>query len=225
MRLLVKFPTRARPEKFLKLLRLYLDYLDSREDARIAVTCDVDDTSMSDSIIEQATSLDPSVVLCIPGESKNKIHACNRDIDYLSSIFTWDILVLASDDMLPVYKGYDTRLKAEMEKHYPDLDGVLWFNDGYIKQTLNTMSILGRKYYERFNYIYHPSYISLWCDNEFQEVATNLGRQTYFDDVLFKHDHPCNTGSKGDELLQKNESFFQADKKTYLKRKARGFKQ
>jgi hypothetical protein len=49
-------------------------------------------------------------------------------------------------------KGWDKQLIEEMETNYPDTDGVLFHNDGYCQQRLNTMCILGRKYYKRFNY-------------------------------------------------------------------------
>ena len=67
-------------------------------------------------------------------------------------------------------------IRQKMIKHFPDTDGVLWFFDGWRKD-LNTLCIIGRKYYERFGYIYHPDYKSFWCDAEFTEVANKLKKQ------------------------------------------------
>jgi hypothetical protein len=92
------------------------------------------------------------------GKSENKVSAINRD---LKSNDNWDILLLASDDMIPQIKGYDSVIRDNMTTHFPDTDGVLWFNDGNRKD-LNTLSILGKKYYQRFNYIYNP--IDLNCE-------------------------------------------------------------
>ena len=92
--------------------------------------------------------------------------------------------------MIPVVKGYDTIIKNNMSKLYPDTDGVLWFNDGYQGNKLNTLCILGKKYYDRFGYIYNPEYISVWSDNEFMDVGNILGKQTYFDEVIIQHQHP-----------------------------------
>ena len=179
---------------------------------------------MTTDILLQAQSYSIDNTILIKGKSKNKIDACNRDINIVSEEFRWDILILASDDMTPLYKGYDTVIRNNMKKYYPDTDGVLFFNDGFRKNNLNTMCILGKNYYQRFNYIYHPSYISLWCDNEFMEVANILKKQTYFNDILFKHDHPVNTGEKRDSLYNKNESYFNIDKQNYLKRKSLNFR-
>ena len=66
-----------------------------------------------------------------------------------------------------------------MTELYPNTDGVLWFNDGNQGNRLNTLCILGKKYYERFNYIYHPDYTSLWADNEFMDVANLLNKQIF----------------------------------------------
>jgi hypothetical protein len=104
--------------------------------------------------------------------------------------------------MTPIVKGYDNIIRNNMKTHYPDTDGVLWFNDGYQGQNLNTLCILGRKYYQRFGYIYCPEYKSLWCDNEFMDQANLLGRQIYFHETIIKHEHPANNrGIYKDRLI------------------------
>ena len=75
------------------------------------------------------------------------------------------IVLLASDDMIPMEKGFDNIIIDKMKNYYPDTDGVLWFNDGYQGDKLNTLCILGKKYYDRFGYIYNPEYISVLSDN------------------------------------------------------------
>ena len=67
--------------------------------------------------------------------------------------------------MIPEIKGFDSIIRNEMQKLFPDTDGILWFFDGWRKD-LNTLCILGRKYYDRFGYIYHPDYNSFWSDAE-----------------------------------------------------------
>jgi hypothetical protein len=142
--------------------------------------------------------------------------------------------------MVCIQQGWDSILKAEMATEFSDTDGVLWHWDGdkntrmaymgssdqyKMKGGLNTMCILGRKYYERFNYIYHPEYRSLFCDNEFTEVANNLGKQKYFDLVLFKHEHFSNTpGLRQDALMMRTQSFYSIDNLTFQRRKQLNFK-
>ena len=107
------------------------------------------------------------------GNSKSKIEAVNADMDKVGD---WDVLLLASDDMIPQVKNYDEIIIQKMNEFFPDTDGVLWFNDGNRKD-LNTLCILGKKYYNRLNYIYYPEYKSTWCDNEFTDVGNILKKQ------------------------------------------------
>jgi hypothetical protein len=110
-----------------------------------------------------------------------------------------------------------------MTELYPDTDGVLWFNDGNQGDKLNTLCILGKKYYERFNYIYHPDYTSLWADNEFMDVANLLNKQTYFNDVIIRHEHPDVGLGQRDFVHFDNIKFDYIDKEIYLKRKSNNF--
>jgi len=84
-------------------------------------------------------------------------------------------------------KGFDNIIREEF---YKNLDQFVHFPDGFTADRLATMSIMGREYYNRFKYIYHPDYISLWCDNEAMEVAKMLGCYTYVDKNIFQHLHP-----------------------------------
>ena len=132
-------------------------------------------------------------------------------------------MLLASDDMIPKIKGYDEIIINKMKDIYPNTDGVLWFNDGFKKSELNTICILGKRYYEKFNYIYYPEYKSTWCDNEFMTVANLLGKQTYFDDVIIKHEHPDWGYGKQDEIHKKNYQDLNYDTNLYNNRKKINF--
>jgi hypothetical protein len=185
--LLVKFPTRGRPDKFFSVLDRYRD-LSRSKNIRFLVTCDLDDSSMNNEIVRKRFESYENVEVCY-GTSKTKIEAVNADMKGQE----FDICLLASDDMIPERVGYDLEIIKQMSINYPDHDGVIWFSDGYQKQKLNTLIVLGKKYYDRFGYLYHPDYVSFYCDNEFMQVAFALGKQTYIDDVIIRHEHPDNT--------------------------------
>jgi hypothetical protein len=53
------------------------------------------------------------------GLSKSKIDAVNRDINEYKK--HWDIVLLASDDMIPQIKGYDNIIRDNMMFNYPIL--------------------------------------------------------------------------------------------------------
>jgi len=217
MKLLIKFPTRNRPDKFLHVLDMYVRNLDDKTTS-IIVSADNDDESMTNDFIKEVISQYDNVKLCF-SDNKSKIEAINADIENID----FDIVLLASDDMVPKIKGYDTIIKNKMIEHYPDTDGVLWFNDGYQKNNLNTLCILGKKYYDRFGYIYNPEYKSVWCDNEFMDVANILEKQTYFDEIIIEHKHPDWGYGNRDVIHLLNAKNENDDKQTYLKRKAKNF--
>lgn len=218
MRILIKFPSRGRPEQMCKTFSKYVEFAEDPSNITFLVSLDRDDNTITNSsqrfmkLLHQDTHI-------VVGPPCGKIGAVNRDMDTAP---TYDIILLASDDMIPIKKGYDRIIRDNMMKFYPDTDGVLFFNDGYRKD-LNTLCILGRKYYERFGYIYHPSYKTEWCDNEFMQVANILGKQTYFDEVIIKHQHPLWTGNQKDKTYTENDKYISLDSQNFAERKAAGF--
>jgi hypothetical protein len=220
LNLLIKFPTRERPEKFMQVLAKYVDMLDDKENYQIIVSCDTDDISMNnENIINKLKSF--KNLKYYFSNNKCKIEAVNNNI---SSDDHFDIVLLASDDMIPVVQGYDVIIKENMRKYFPDMDGVVWFNDGYQGKTLNTLCILGKKYYKRFNYIYHPAYKSLWCDNEFMHVGDMLKKQQYIDRIIIRHEHVESDKSvEEDELYLRNLKYNSTDCLIYAKRKKENF--
>jgi len=154
------------------------------------------------------------------GNSKTKIEAVNADLEDFTD---FDILLLASDDMIPQVQGFDNDIRENMEKYFPDTDGILWFFDGK-RRDLNTLCILGKKYYDRFGYIYHPGYKSFYCDDEFTQVGNRLGKQQFIEKVIIEHKHPDNTpGVSNDELYAINSKFYPVDHKFFLLRQKNRF--
>lgn len=216
--LLIKFPTRSRPDKFLKTLDQYYNLLSGKRNVHFLITCDNDDLTMNNE--EMKTRLLSYKNLTLKyGDHKSKIEAINADLDSKE----FQIVLLASDDMVPVIAGYDNIIIEKMTSTFPDFDGITWFNDGVQGNRLNTLCILGYKYYNRFGYIYNPEYKSLWCDAEFTQVGNILGKQKYFDQVIIRHDHHSVTGTGNDELYNNNERYESADKTTYNQRQAKNF--
>jgi len=189
-------------------------------DIQILVSYDEDDSSMLPSIIKQAMEMCDKIVL-IEGEGSTKIEACNRDVNKIKD---WDIVILMSDDMIPQVEEWDDVIRYDMKTNFPDLDGCLWYSDGY-QDRICTMVVMGKTYYDRTKYLYHPDYTSLFSDNEQTEVAQNLGKMFKSDTCLFKHEHPMNNRTvSNDALYKRNEPFWDIDKKVYERRKSNGFK-
>jgi hypothetical protein len=217
MKILIKFPTRNRKDKFFEVLQKYYDFATDLSKIEFLITLDFDDDSMNNQeVIDKLKSYEN--LRFVFGKSNNKIHAVNRDIE----LGDWDIILLASDDMIPIEKGYDEQIRFNMTINYPNTDGILWFNDGNRKD-LNTLCILGKKYYERFGYIYHPDYKSLWADNEFMTVGNLLKKQIFIDKVIIHHQHP-DWGYGGRDIIHSlNSNHDREDRMVFQRRQKINF--
>lgn len=217
MRLLIKFPTRQRPDKFKNTLDKYYQMLSDKHDVSFIITMDENDATMNNKRMRSFLDNHEANIDYFYGKHKSKVEAINDDMDGAD----FDIVLLASDDMIPQIDGYDDIICTYMKKYFPRLDGALHFNDGRVGRRLLTLSIMGKRLYDYFGYIYHPDYISLWCDNEFFKVVTKKRKVKYIDKVIISHEWTNFTGK--DKLHLRNESFYKRDRKVYLMRQRRGF--
>jgi len=219
--LLIKFPTRGRPDKFRNQFDKYYSMLSGQLKVKFVVTMDADDHWMNND--DMKWWLSPGNggrqnIFYYYGDSKSKVQAINADMHQHND---WRILLLASDDMTPVMQGYDKIIYDDMSRIYPDFYGALHYNDGRVGQRLITLSIMGKPMYDYFGYIYHPSYTSLYCDNEFHYSVYKMNKAAYIDKVIIKHDWVNYTGK--DQLHVRNESFYNKDGVNYERRKKIGF--
>jgi len=219
MRILLKFPSRERPQKLLEVYKKYISMAFDSSLIHGLITLDSNDYTVTPELIKNLEEVHPQTKIIV-GLSGSKIKAVNRDMNKAPD---YDIILLASDDMIPQIMGYDHIIRQNMQNLYPDTDGVLWFNDGLQGSRLNTLCILGKTYNQRFGYIYHPAYKSLYCDNEFMQVASRLNKQTYIDQVIIKHEHHITGIIPIDPLYAINDSYDKEDCETYMKRIKLGF--
>lgn len=216
-------PSRSRPAKFFSVLDNIVNF-SAKEDYLIIATLDVDDISMNnlETIIKMGGYKNITYVF---GKSTGKVDAINKNLDLIPE--DTGIIVLMSDDMVFTQWGFDDIIRTDMQKYFPDTDGVLHYPDGTpVQDKIITMSIMGYRYFKRFNYLYHPEYVSLWCDLEFTEVAKKLGKHKYLPNThILKHVHPVWSGGKEkyDALMTKNESYYHYDKAIYFKRLEKNF--
>lgn len=207
--ILIKFPTRGRPDRFRRAFALWW-----RPQVRFVISLDEDDTECMAPAFLAWIQAQPNTRVCV-GRSANKIDAMNRDLEGER----FDLLILASDDFLPTRPDYPERVVNLMARYFPTGDGLLHLPDGR-RRDLITLPILGWLYYQRFGYIYHPDYASVFCDNEQMEVALSLGCYRYHEENIFKHDW---SGNAPDATYLRNQEQGRDDHFIYAARKAAGF--
>jgi hypothetical protein len=223
MKLLLKLPTRSRPQQAMKTLQAYCSMATNPRDIGIAMSCDSDDDSMTRQLVQDELNRILRQVgwsRIFYGNSRTKIEACNANMSEID--YPWDIVMLISDDMIPIVRGYDDAIRSHMLASFPDTNGVLWFSDGHQHEKLNTLSIMGRTLFNSFGYIYEPAYKSFFCDTEFTDLCRGRLKDKclYIPTCLIRHEHPANGYRTSDALYIKNSLPWIEDMNTYIDRKS-----
>lgn len=214
MTIFFKATSRSRPQRLKKTIDSIVNNLSGQVDYFIQISLDEDDSTLAEYF-----NLIGAEHEKIIGTSKNKIDAINRDMDLVDQ--WWDILVNVSDDQVFIKKDFDLDILEAFEQN---TDLFVHFPDGN-QGDLATMSIIGREYYKRDKYIYNPEYVSVYCDNEAQDVAKLRDCYKLVNKHIFNHEHPAWGKGPMDLQYQKTEHpvTYQADHNTYIKRAAKNF--
>jgi hypothetical protein len=185
---------------------------------RVNAVLDMDDLSLGTYRREIAeywgTNPEIKVTMDI-GYSKSKVDAFNR------VPADWDILVAFSDDMAMCVKGWDRLIMDYMPE---DLDWFIHFVERDSAERVSVMSVIGRAYYQRDHYVYHPSYKSLFCDNEATEVARLRERYLFIPTPICIHMNPAYGHLPRDAMFDEQQEIgYSEDKLNYEKREANNF--
>jgi hypothetical protein len=222
-KILFKYPSRSRPERFFDGLDSIYNNLDDKDNFGVLVTLDEDDPTMNNDEV-MARCLSYHNIEVIYGLSKSKVHAVNRDFDKHIYCKDFDILVCMSDDFRFTTYGFDTMMRVDMNALLPDFDGILHYPDQDAKSALATLYVAGRKWFEfRGRHIYQPSYKSLWCDNEEQDVAKMLNKYRYPGYNICLHLNPAYGHLPRDPLFNEQQGHWGEDEMNYNERKAKNF--
>lgn len=220
MRILLKFPSRGRPQQFLKTLRGWLSQATDLSHIAVLVSYDEDDATMTDEVIAEAEGMHPALE-AVKGHSKTKIEACNADLNEYGG--SWDVVLLVSDDQWCRRQGWDELIRQKMMQFFPDTDGALWIFDGS-QRKINTLECVGRARYKNFGYLYHPSYASFWSDNESTAVGLRDKKLIFIEQQISSHEHPAwAAGMKQDATYTRNNRYWKQDEANFHRRQALGF--
>lgn len=215
--LLIKYPTRSRPEQFKSILQQYVSKLSGKYKVKFIISMDTNDaTCNNESMRSFLETIKTKVDLeYFFGESKNKIDACNRDIPSDG----WKVCLLVSDDMTPRVNNFDEIIMRDMHEYFPNYDGCLNYNCGLAYPRVMVLSVIGINNYKKYNYIYHPDYISLFCDEEQTVVARSLNKMVDINKIIISHDWL----SIKDDLRKHTEQYYRRDESVFISRKEKGF--
>lgn len=215
MKVIYKFPSRSRPDKFVKCLD-NITLMARHNDYEIIASIDANDRTMNNPTILNLPKRFPHLKIVV-GSSTSKISAMNRDVPDPS---TWDVVIGTSDDMDFIMEGFDLQILKDIGDNK---DCVVHYNDGFDHGIIISLPVMTSFYYKRFGYLYHPAYVSLFCDEELHFVAKGLDKLIFSEANIVKHNHPANGAGVMDKQLIYTQKFHSIDKTTFLKRQRKNF--
>ena len=224
LRILFKFPCRFRKEMFFESLDSLDRNIRDRNNYFISLTLDTDDTILNTPEVIEKINTYPNVGIEW-GLSDSKVHAFNRSMpDY-----DFDVIIAWSQDIFMTMYGADDLIRdymLQIGNNREDFDFLFHIPEIDSMEHLNVLYIATKDYYNRFGYIYHPSYLSLWCDNETFQVSKLLNRYHYVGTLgLYEHKNAAyhKYGVQRDDLFNEQQGHWSKDEDNYYKREAINF--
>jgi mannosyltransferase OCH1-like enzyme len=212
-KILIKIPSFNRLNNLIQCLKNFHDNAFNINDICFCISCNADDLSMNNDLAIKTIKQFPNTYIFF-NQHQNKIDAYNADIDK----FNFEVLIAASDDMEVVSKNFDQTINSLMKQHFPENDGVLWFDTGENDKT-DTLSICGKKYFDKFGYVYNSGYQAYYCDDEFTHVAFKLGKLVRINMKIIRHNLPNTIEMTKDVTYLKSVVFGTRDQALYKIRK------
>lgn len=203
MKFSIIHPSRSRPDKSAKTIDTWILYADG--DPEVILSLDEDDPLRN----AYRTAYTEMIVL----NNKSSVEAINN----AAKIAKGEILIVVSDDT-DCFPGWDTAILKEVQGK---TDWILKTQDG-IQKWIITFPVIHRDYYNRFGYIYHPSYKHLFCDTELTCVADITGRKIT-SNLLFPHNHYSIGKSQIDDVYRKNDATNTEGENIFIERYKRNF--
>lgn len=199
-------PSRSRPDKSWKVCQDWL--AKSHTSVELIISLDEDDPFLSE--YQDKHKYFGTILV---NNNRSAVDAINR----AAEVAKGDILIVVSDDTECFY-GWGRHIRNHMQGK---CDWILKTQDG-IQPWVITMPVMDRAYYERFGYIYHPSYLHAWCDTELTCVAelTDCKVDTNFN---FPHNHHSIGKSEKDEVSERADLSFEIGRLNFETRSEKWF--
>lgn len=145
----------------------------------------------------------------------NAVEAINKAAIHAYSYA--DLFIVVSDDF-DCPEHWDTLLLNALEGKQ---DFLVKTQDG-IQKTLITLPIMDRTYYNRFGYIYNPTYEHMFCDQELTAVGHMLDKVITLP-FMFPHNHYSTGRNVRDEVSIRADATWNKGEQTFKERLSNNF--
>ena len=157
----------------------------------------------------------------IMNDNRSLVDAVNR----AAELATGDLLIVVSDDFECPMK-WDNELSDFIAVKELSGEYALHVNDDYsYPKKLLTIPIMSRELFKRLGYIYHPTYFSMFADNDIFEACELMGVLHDCGHLTFRHNHYTVQRSPNDMTYQRQNSAqaYTMGEMNIVQRRARGF--
>ena len=209
-------PSRSRPQQAMATAKKWIDRIGlSQDEFEYVLSLDSDDPSLWGYTVKM-----PCVNFTrLINPNKSAIEAINVAAEFYSKHRgkPGDFLIVVSDDFdCPEEWGKTLRdcIGHDEDRCYKTMDGI--------QDWIITLPIIDWKYYNRFGYVYHPSFQHQFADTELTCVAEMTGRLSLLLGQNVTFNHLCESIPK-DDLNKRNDATFEEGKKNFIERKKRNF--
>lgn len=181
-RLLIKIPCKDNLVRVINTLDRYYQYLSQEYPFQILLVIDQGNSIMTSDGIKKMLQRGKNLNVAYT-DAKEISAFYNEGVAALNG--TFDIIIAAREDWEPSVAGFDKIIVEAMQANFPDYDGVInFYSEPNVP--INIQPIIGKKFYERFGYVYNPEYQTSYHDHELTHVSRILGKEVSIKQELFK---------------------------------------
>jgi len=214
-------PTRGRPEKFARILRMWHEL--ASEHNRIQSLVSIDLGCSEDYMKVFALFAGRYDFRVFTHDNGKFVDATNRPVVMAGF---GDIVIQIADDMEPP-PNWDLEIqqRVKYDVAHPWILEVCDGNQRDYKGSTQTLPIMSAAYLRECGYIYWPEYSTVYADNDFTDRARELGVNIEAWDLVFQHKHYLYGRAEADDtyLRQNAPEAYDLGKRVYEKRKAARF--
>lgn len=195
-------PSRSRALKSFQATQQWANNCD-KQDYELIVSIDSNDPD-KDHYLSVYRSTQAKIII---NDNRSAVDAINN----AAKVSSGEILIVISDDTGCI-RSWDTIISKATEGKS---DYVLKVYDG-IQIWICTMPIIHRTYYNRFGYIYHPSFTHMFCDTFLTHQADALKKVIWRNDIKIDHLHYSVTRSGKDPVTLAADSTLKQGEEVYV---------
>lgn len=215
LKFLITFTPHSNSEELFRALDTYTEKLSYTQSYHFLINCDENDDAFNNQdVIERLQSYANIQINFI--KNWTWVKAQNYLIDELIDLY--DCVIVANEQQIPEARNFDIPIAEQMLKNFPTLDGVITMQapmphrgyheyradllKGHISIASNSLYIIGKNYYQRFNHVYFPGYNESFYAHEELGIISKILRKEYVIYTIFTASYERSNNNQDYDLFK-----------------------